>query len=800
MRVTPGQEPFRDPETFWSARGRLPGRWITHPAASDAAPVVMAFRLRLEVSARQTVRIHVSADERYDLRLDGRLVGRGSERGDVRGWFFESYELELSPGTHHLVARVWALGDLAPAAQISVWPAFLLVADDPGLRDVLSTGHAAWEVRMIEGIDPLPAKMMFYAGGRIRIRGNEFPWGWDEPGTTGFVAPRTLVDAYNDFQQTDQPPYRWLLRPAQLPAMKQEPWKRFVVRHVESMSVPDDQLVAIDPMKHLAGEAAAWTALLSDGIALSIPPGSTRRVIIDLEDYVCGYPNLMTSGGSGASIRMHWAESLFDPVFQNNALEGWWSFRHKGDRNAVAGKYFVGNGDEFVMEGGPHRRFDTLWWSAGRYIELLVTTRADPLIIESLAIEQTHYPYDWIGGFESSDPRLDRVVPIARRVMEMCSHETYMDCPYYEQLMYVGDTRLEALVGYTWTCDDRLPRKAIDQFDRSRKHPGLTQSRYPCRVEQVIPPFSLWWVAMLHDFMMWRGDRAFVRAKLPGVHSVLDVFESCTNADGLIEAPNGWNFVDWVPGWKNGMPPGADTGVSGPINFQTIYVLRMASQIEAWAGASELAAMYARRADEMSKACERFWDESRGLYADDLGRSCFSEHAQCLALLGDAVPVGRRCRVFESLLRDQGLARTTVYFSHYLFETLGMFDRIDVMLERMSLWFDLERLGLRTTLEQPEPSRSDCHAWAAHPMYHDLATICGIRPTRPGCEEVEVTPRLGPLEFARGTLPTPLGRVSIDVRRDGKRLSGLIELPAGMRGHWIDGPLRKPLAAGVTRI
>jgi hypothetical protein len=800
MRVILRDEPFRVPSTFWTERGKFPARWITHPRASESTPTVMAFRLCFELSSKQTVRIHVSGDERYELRLDRRIIGRGPERGDVRGWFYESHDLDLDAGEHTLIARVWALGDLAPGAQISVTPAFMLAVDDPALRDSISTGFAPWETLLIDGIDHLPAQMMFYAGGRIRIRGSAFPWGWDQPDATGFVKPKTIGDAYNDFQQTDQPPYRWLLRPAQLPPMKEEPWRRFVVRHVESPETPSEKPMVVESSRHLSDEADAWTRLLHDRRPLTVPAHSVRRVIIDLDDYVCGYPSLVTSDGAGASIRMHWAESLFDPVFEKNDLAGWWSLKHKGNRDVVAGKYFAGNGDEFVTDGGRRRRFDTLWWSAGRYVELIIRTKDQPLAIDSLSLDQTHYPYAWNGSFESSDPRLAQVIPMAQRVMEMCSHETYMDCPYYEQLMYVGDTRLEVLVGYAWTNDDGLPRKALDQFDRSRKHPGFTQSRYPCRIEQVIPPFSLWWVCMLHDFMMWRGDREFVRAKLPGVHSVLDAFHACINRNGLVEAPNGWNFVDWVKTWRNGMPPDADTGVSGPINFHLIYTLRLASQIEAWTGEPELAAMYGRRADALAAACERFWDESRGLYADNLDRTSWSEHSQCLALLGDAVPADRRGSVFASLVADPTLAQTTVYFSHYLFETYRLFDRVDLLLERMGLWFDLHRLGFRTTIEAPEPSRSDCHAWGAHPIFHYLATICGVRPLAPGFEQVQIAPRLGPLSAVRGTLQTPRGPVSVDLRSQGTSVSGMVQLPEGVKGIWSDGPTRKPLFAGVTAV
>ena len=47
----------------------------------------------------------------------------------------------------------------------------------------------------------------------------------------------------------------------------------------------------------------------------------------------------------------------------------------------------------------------------------------------------------------------------------------------------------------------------------------------------------------------------------------------------------------------------------------------------------------------------------------------FSEHAQCLALLADVLPPDRAACAFAGLTEAMDLAPTTVYFSHYLFET-----------------------------------------------------------------------------------------------------------------------------------
>ncbi|NJM06599.1 hypothetical protein HC891_11040 [Candidatus Gracilibacteria bacterium] len=152
-------------------------------------------------------------------------------------------------------------------------------------------------------------------------------------------------------------------------------------------------------------------------------------------------------------------------------------------------------------------------------------------------------------------------------------------------MQYVGDTRLECLVTYVLSRDDRLPRKALRLFDASRLTSGLTQSRYPSRLRQIIPPFSLWWVCMLHDYLFWRDDTAFVRALLPGQRAVLDAFSALRGADGLVRSPQGWNYIDWVASWPWGEPPGAKPGaVCGPLNWQYVYALRRAAEVEAALG------------------------------------------------------------------------------------------------------------------------------------------------------------------------------------------------------------------------
>ena len=71
-----------------------------------------------------------------------------------------------------------------------------------------------------------------------------------------------------------------------------------------------------------------------------------------------------------------------------------------------------------------------------------------------------------------NDAELDKIWEISWRTARLDAHETYMDTPYYEQLQYVGDTRIQALISYTVAGDDRLARQALEAFDESRSSGG----------------------------------------------------------------------------------------------------------------------------------------------------------------------------------------------------------------------------------------------------------------------------------------------------------------------------------------
>ena len=791
--------PFEEtnPLTHWD-RGSWPFRWISHPDA-PLAPLVTAYKREFRVEEKVSVRIHVSADERYELFLDGERIGRGPERGAPHWWYFETYDLALEPGAHCLVARVWTLGGkMAPTAQMSVAPGFLLAPEGDSFHHLLGTGIAPWEVMLFDGFSYTPGILSFGVGYNVDIDGSRFPWGWERGECDGWIAAKPGEIAKSGYY-ANLCKDSHMLYPATLPAMLEVPRQVGTVRHASAVPGPDTKPLPVLGTASDAAMVARWQALLAGDAPLVVPPRTALRVIVDLDDYYCAYPRITTTGGQGSLVRIHWAEALFNaPDAKSDHKKPGDS---KGNRNEIEGKYFIGVGDVFRPDGGDRRPFQPLWWMSGRYLEIFVQTADEPLAIEGMVFFETRYPLELESCFQFEKPELEECLPIMVRAMQMCAHETYFDCPYYEQLMYVGDTRLEVLSHYAMQGDSRLPSKAIHLFDISRVPKGLTQCRYPSDTLSFIPPFSLWWVAMVHDLALWRGEREQVRKTMPFCRSVLDHFLAHLNADRVLQAPEGWNFMDWVPSWSWGCPPDGECSVNSVQGWQLAHVLGLAAEVDQWLGEHESAARWRRMAKALAGNLKNvFWDDARGLFADNPSKSRWSEHAQCLAILSGQLDPSTASRVMDSMLASNDLERTTIYFTHYYFEACRMLGRADALMSRLGLWFDLKTRGFKTTFEKPGDSRSDCHAWGAHPIYHYYATILGVRPAAMGFDRIEVRPLLGRMESASGKLVHPRGFIDVSYKQTPEGLEASISLTAGLSGTVAHGGTEAALVPGKNRI
>src|SRR5690606_8677975 len=161
----------------------------------------------------------------------------------------------------------------------------------------------------------------------------------------------------------------------------------------------------------------------------------------------------------------------------------------------------------------------------------------------------------------------------------LCALETYMDCPYYEQVQYIGDTRIQALISLYVDGDDRLVKNAIQQFYGSMQPMGLTKSNHPSNNNQIIPPFSLYFILMVHDYYMLRNDEDFVKQFIPGIRFILDWYVGKIADNGILGPLPYWNHIDAGTSFTNGSPPGISDGGSAHISILLAYTIDHAIEL-----------------------------------------------------------------------------------------------------------------------------------------------------------------------------------------------------------------------------
>jgi hypothetical protein len=714
------------------------------------------FRKTIELENKPaTFVVNVSGDTRYRLFVNGQPVCFGPAKGDRYHWYFETVDIAsmLRAGKNTLSAVVWNFGEWTPVAQMSSKTGFILQGNSDA-EQIVNT-NKSWRVWQDHSVSA-ETEYWNYAGSGEIVDGEKYPWGWNSSDyeDKDWSEPRIISRGF-PYGLNDE--YDWVLTPRDIPLMEEKMLRMETIRRVDGISVTDNFLKGSAPVEIAANKKVSF--------------------LIDQKVLITAFPELIVSKGKGSRIKLTYAEALFDK-------------NGKANRNDIENRFIKGHSDIFMPEGGENRLFYTLWFRTYRYIQVDIETRSEPLILNDFYGRFSVYPFSENSSFESDDPSLAGIWEVGWRTARLCAHETYFDCPYYEQLQYVGDTRIQALISLYVSGDDRLMRKAIKLFDWSRSNEGITTSRYPSNRHQYIPPFSMYWINMVHDYWMHRDDADFVKGCLPGIKSVLDWYTAKVDPKtGMLGPTPHWNYVDWA--WKGnndyasgGVPPGGFYGGSSILTLQLAYTLKDAVDLLNEFGEPELAQKYSVLKESLCKSTlDLCWDEKKQMIADDASKTSFSQHANIMGILSDAVAVDKQKVLFEKTDSDLSLTQATFYYRFYLFRALkkvGLAERYTSMLQP---WKDMIDMGLTTFSETPEPTRSDCHAWSASPNYDFLATVAGIEPASPGFRTVKIEPKLGELQFIKGKMPHPNGTISFNLKRTGNNgIEGEITLPDNLKG------------------
>ena len=763
-----------------------PSSWITCPGAVARNPGVYHFRKHIQVPGKtEHFIVHVSGDNRFIFFVNGRRVGEGPARGDLDHWRYETYDLGdvLHAGDNTLAATVWNYGALAPTAQMSDQTGFL-VQGDSAAESAADTDES-WEVKEEKGqgflaINSADLPNYYAASPGEFVDGSRYDWdwqhskeGWSRAMTVGTGEPGRYPKATP--VGTGSGVNRWLLVEDKLPAMT----------HRE---IPTGKIVRVEGLPPVSG------------LPTVIPAHTDARILIDRGTMATAYPELAFSGGKGASVAITYAEALVDKKGQ------------KGNRGEIVGRSILGLTDTLLADGGNGRTWTSLYWRTWRFQEIRVKTSDQALTLDSLRAFFSAYPFvEMRSHLSSSDPSLRDLWEIGTRTARLNAHETYMDCPYWEQLQYIGDTRIQALISYVEFGDDRLARQALDAYDQSRISEGLTQSRYPSALNQVIPTFSLYWIGMIHDSWLYRPDDGSLKRWVPHTRSAINWYAEHERPDGLLGIMPWWNYGDWTKDFDFGVPPQDPDGGSALLSLIYMAALRDAADLEAYLGNAALAADDRAHAARVGAAVGKLcWDPALGLLADTPSHGHFSEETNAMGVLLEVVPADVQVGVMNAVLShkpNQGtlppggeFSPASIYFRFYVARALDHAGLADRYLETLGPWRKMMTLGLTTWAETAEPTRSDDHAWSAHPNYDLLTLVAGIAPASPGFRTVRVSPHPGTLTLLDVAMPHPHGQISLHYQASGGNAAFDVSLPPGVTGTFLWKGESSPLAAGANHL
>lgn len=503
----------------------------------------------------------------------------------------------------------------------------------------------------------------------------------------------------------------------------------------------------------------------------AVPAGDTE-LVIDFGEETVGFVEMNLCAPEGVVIdfngfeniqdgRIQWPGQWLSNTFRYTTRHGWQSWRS-------------------VVRRGFRYASVTLRFPEGC---------SEPVKFKSIRCYANTYPYANRGLFDGSDPLLNKAWEISRRTIVLCSEDTYVDCPAYEQAFWVGDARNESLFAYMAFGDYQLARRCLLLAGESLFRSPLVESQVPSGWANILPAWSLLWSIACEEHYHYTCDRAFLEQIYPAIAlQNANIYDRFINTSGLFEI-TGWNMLDWAP---------MDTPPSGVVTHQNMWLveaLRRSARMANILGHTDNADKFSKQADSLRNAIiEHLWDEDNeafidSIHSDQVRSRVFSQQTQTVAYLCDVVPE-EHTKTFVGYLTDVPSGWVKVgspFMMAFTIEALHKAGDIRSILRLIRRWWGLMIQNGDTTCWETFPgslfefwnTRSYCHAWSAAPAYALPAYVLGVRPLEPGFSLFEVQPYLDGQEFMRGLVPTPHGEIQLEARWDGDTTMLSIVVPPG---------------------
>lgn len=720
------------------------------------------FRLESMINEKAKLELTITANARYRLWINEKPILSGPCKGDRYRHYYD--EIDVSPylrkGKNVFAVQVLACDansvfnqqkdERLPLIAVAGIPSLprlaiegqLLSSNDKYLGEITS-GSADWKV-YLDGSYYLKAKEILINMGAVaeEINFNEIPSGWKKE---SFSSANWAIPALNEnvvtsaFRKREGFIDNYPIREREIPLMYEK----------EDTFVRD-----------------LYGSTLCDQESICIEAGEKKDFLLDAGVLKNGYLSYQFNGGKNTKIKFTYFEKFIGDK-NNSGRTDFENGKIEGIEDTI-----ILNGEKIICE--------PFWYRTFRYIKIHVNAGEESMQIFPPIYHKTGYPLEVITEIRSSDKRLDDLWEISVRTLEGCMMETYMDCPFYEQMQFVMDTRLQALFTYALSNDIHLAKKALSDFHHSMTPFGLIQGKYPSAFPQIISTFSLHYIYMLYDYYMQTGDIEIIKQYRSDIDSILNYYDNKVSDRGLVEKLGYWEFVDWQKEWKenSGVPDAAVADASTIINLMYSYALLCAAHLLEKSGRVHIAQEYRIRQQKIIQMVEQLcWSKSEGLYREGPVTEQYTQHAQAWAVLNNMLPKKKAQKVLKYALEKEDIIKCSFATSYELFRALEKSDMYNETFNLLERWLELPEKGCTTCPEEPENSRSECHAWSALPIYEIIRGIVGIQMKDSAWESALIKPDMGSLSEIQGKVVTPKGVIEFHYIKTEAKICYMIHIP-----------------------
>ncbi len=497
----------------------------------------------------------------------------------------------------------------------------------------------------------------------------------------------------------------------------------------------------------------------SDTLEIDPPSGGgDMEVILDFTDIFVGNFEFSIKAPEGAVMDIYCYENMYG-----------------GEIDYTFG---LNNSIRYICKDG-WQEYSTLSRIGLRYMMIVFRNQTDAVEIKDMSVMQAGYPVSRNGNFRCSDWKLNKIFEISRRTNMLCSEDTFADSPTYEQAYWSGDAQVSAAVSAFYFGEYELLRHCLMQVPLGRKYTRLLPALMPTDWETAIPMWTMNWMISIEQYIFYTGDGTIAFDLYDEVVETLMYYFNFITDEGAFSI-SAWNMVDWAP---------MDIGNEGVVTAQhglLAHCCKIAADLAKIVGRNDEVEKFNEKRELLLSYLDEFlWDENRGGFFDGweegkgYSKTVSVQTNTLLEQYGLIEDKKKREMVIKSLKGDREgwVEPGSPFIFFYLFEVWHKYGMDKKIIEEIrEKWGMMLRYDSTTCWEvfpgfyENSRTRSYCHSWSSSPGYIMIKYILGMVPVDKGFARMKIDIPETDIEWAEGSIPTPLGRVDIYWSRvDGKR-------------------------------